>query len=127
MGSLLGALLFLSVSFGGGPAERCLLDTGSELTLLRESAAARVPEAGRSWALSRQSVRGFNGTVSEGTLRRVADVRVGAARWDATLVVTLPDDQLPDYACIVGMNLLRRAAQTGPLILHLGTGELSRE
>lgn len=104
MNGLFGMTLYLTVWFGGVPIS-CVVDTGSQATMLRESAAERLGTLGPP--LFTQQMSAANGGVMTAVARKIADVGTEDVGWSDVTVLVFPNDLLID-PCIVGTDLLAR-------------------
>lgn len=100
-----GVLLLVTVLFGGVEA-RCLVDTGSEATLVSERLAAQLPVALRVQHVAQVPLLGGGAVPTD--LLVMPEVRTGELIWTNVNVYTLPDGFLPGSECLLGADLLRR-------------------
>lgn len=92
----------ISVWFDGVELS-CVVDTGSQVTVVRESAAARLGTLGPP--LFTQQVRAGNGAVIEAAARRLPNVGTADLGWPHVTLLVVPDQSLTD-PCILGTDLL---------------------
>jgi predicted aspartyl protease len=114
---LFGLTLFVIVWFDGVPVE-CVVDTGSEATLLREAAAARLGTL--EPVLFETSVRVASGATIPASARRVPHVGTADLGWPEALVLVVPDEQL-SAPCILGTDLLGRQ----PIVIDWDAGRIT--
>lgn len=99
-----GMTLYALVHFDGVPVS-CVVDTGAEVTIMREAAAARLGTLGP--VSFRSGIVVANGDVVEAVARPIKNVGTSDIGWGEVHILVVPDAHLSE-PCILGTDLLAR-------------------
>ena len=115
MTNLAGLLLAVLVYFDG-VAQPCVVDTGTQYTVVTERAAARMGTLGP--VVHRLDLRGAGGGAVAGALRYIPNIGTRLLGWSGALVAVVPDDAIAGFDCVLGIDLLGQQ----PIVIDWANG-----